>query len=334
LKSIKVSGSWHHCGLGVGAATREDIRFVLPQLLPSLVAASGLDYHGLVAVAQNYLRVGEQEIAGLTDYLSGLAAGSGTSFNDILVMAASEELAAWDLEHCSTLAAVNPDGVVLAHNEDYEPWYLGHMAMLDLTIEGYPRVFCLGYPGQLPCVGPSVNETGIAITNNSLTFRARPGAWARARQLRAGLSRSLYQAANVFRSGGEGLANHFFVCDPDRIYSVEVAPTCVAGAEIVEYYDIGPGQCWWHTNHLRYSEPLEAEHASESSLKRAHALTRLARLRDFRPERLLAAFSDSPILKSPELTLATVVIQPKRGIFQCRGWGPGEQLRKLEFGPL
>jgi hypothetical protein len=127
------------------------------------------------------------------------------------------------------------------------------------------------------------------------------------------------------------LANHFFACDPSRVYSVEVAPAGVAGAEIVEYCDLSEGQGWWHTNHLRYSRPLEAEHTSESSLKRAHSLVRLARLRNFRPERLLAAFSDSPILKREGTTLATVVIEPKRGIFQCRGWGPGEKLQKLEF---
>ena len=150
--------------------------------------------------------------------------------------------------------------------------------------------------------------------------------------MRAGLAPSLTAAVSVLESGHDGLANHFFVCDAEKIYSLEVAPVGVADATLSEHSDIKLGRAWTHVNHLRNLKAVETERPSASSLLRAQALRPLEACGDFRPEALLAVFSEPPVLKRPDLTLATVIIQPKLGAFWCQGWGPDDhELIKLKF---
>jgi len=108
------------------------------------------------------------------DELKGVAEGSGQDFEKIVRFSFEEEL--YNLEntesegyspkHCSSLSLKTKDGIVLAHNEDWDLDLLPYV--LKAKPKNEPKFLCVSYAGQSPGQILGLNEYGMAFGANSV----------------------------------------------------------------------------------------------------------------------------------------------------------------------
>ena len=337
MKILRLKGGFEDVGRQVGEATREEIAGlhdrVVAYLLEYTTAGSVERMH---MIAARYAVSAQGQFPPAIAYLRGLAEGSGTPFHEIALIAFSEEIASTFLasaEKCSTLVVRTSRGWLLGHNEDYEPHYFGRMFVLDVAFDGFPRMVCLGFPGQFAAVGPSLNANGVAIANNSLWPEAQTGFSQVVRQFQASLAADLDEAVGILAGQPNALTSHYTVMDGslDEAVSLEVSNHATSEADMVLRQISGRSFC--HANHVLYL-PLRkpdpaAEHATNSFRRQAKLEAIVPEALPASPEEMMAYLTtnDGIVHRTPaqnptSVTLATVVIRPGTGEFWVRDADP------------
>lgn len=158
--------------------------------------------------------------------LDGMAAGIGWSAQDMFLWNCRGELIHHAPDGCTTLAAVEGDRRLIAHNEDGDPFLRERCALVEVRPAGKPGFVSFYYPGSLPGHTFAANRVGIAQAINNLRIR-KPGAGVpRMILARAVLDAgSLDEALHLLRSvpAASGF-HHTLGCAGDaRLFSVEAS---------------------------------------------------------------------------------------------------------------
>jgi hypothetical protein len=346
MRKIEARGTFRSIGVQIGYATTEDLHFVRDRTIAYLLANCFVrDLQRMREIALRYVASTHDFFPEAIDYLKGLAWGGALSLEDVALIAFSEEIRAEagpGPSRCSTLAVPTPDGWVIAHNEDYEPQYAGRMIVADLRFMDCPRVISLNYPGHFPCLAGSLNECGIAITNNSLWMDAVPGLSKNAKHFRASLAREMHQALDDLTFAPNAVSTHYTLAwgGMDQLVGIEVSDPATTDSPL---HVIDPaGQAYAHTNHVRFMELKSPDPAladgnhSKARLDKLEALAAAGAPCD--PASLLELFStaDGLLHRAPgsdpsSVTLATVIIRPKMGEIWFRDADPSAEPRDLKF---
>lgn len=351
MRKLVVRGSFQEAGVQIGEETRADLPFVLDKTIEFLRENATVgDLDRMRAIAAGYVASTKLVFPEAIEYMAGLAYGGGLSEKDVALIAFSEEIRTEFVaapEKCTTIALKTRDGWMIGHNEDYEPQYFGKMYALDLRISGYPRVLSLNYPGMFPNLAGSVNQRGVAITNNSLWPDAVPGLSKNVLHFRASLCSHMDEAVEFLTRQPAALTGHYTVAwgDQDELIGLEVSNA--ATSETTEYvHDAGEGP-YCHANHVRYlklraEDPaVTAKNHSLDRLIKAEAIASGARAPRTPHELLdLLSTNDGVLHRTPEqnptsVTLASIVICPRTGELWIRDADPAskEADHHLSFGP-
>lgn len=340
MRLIIAQGTFHDAGRQVGTAIADDLRHALVGTLLSFPDAGLHDLAALHRRAASYAREAEAWFPGGIDYLRGMADGANVNFSELCLVSFSEELlmsTAVGAEKCSTLAVPTGDGWVIGHNEDYDRFYLGRMHVVDLRVNGFPRTFMMNYPGHQGC---SLNELGLAITNNSFLHPAAEGGLSKnARHFRAALADGPVAAFSALSLGDHALATHYTIGwgPDDGLLSLEVGPA--SGGGCVDLHDLSPRLPFCHTNHalrgsLRWDDPAPA--SGGTSVRRLECLEEIAASASCpsSPEAMLDLLSTPDGLlhrtDGPDelgITLATAVLRPATREMWIRDADPSAAVR-------
>ncbi len=343
MRFIVAEGSFHEAGRQVGAAFAGDLPFVLAQtklLLVTHAAAGGLAQ--LRSSAETYMLSTGERFPEAYEYLVGLSRGGGISLEDLALIAFSEEImtefCATPPQKCSTLAVPTAHGWLIGHNEDYEPQYYGRLLTVDLRIAHHPRTFLLTYPGHPAC---SLNEAGLAITNNSLWPEAAPGLSKNAKHFRAALAEDMEKALLDLAVEPNALTTHYTVGwgPGDELVSIEVGSERASRTHLA-VVQMSPDGPFCHANHVLYLDlkhPDPAVIANNHSLKRYEKLLAIPKAALPRtPEALLGLLSTNdgllhrtPAQNATSVTLASIVIEPARRRMWIRDADPTAAERDL-----
>jgi hypothetical protein len=346
MRFLQCQGSFEDVGRQVGEASRSDIPDLHDRVVAYLLQNTTVGSFSLMReIAMDYTERTDREWSSATAFLRGLAEGAGVSYETVALIAYSEEIASEFIpmpSKCSTLVVQTARGVLIGHNEDYEPHYFGKMVLLDATFDGFPRTVGLTYPGQLPNLAGSLNAKGVAIANNSLWPDAQPGLSKQVQHFRASLADDLGEAVEHLAKPPVALTTHYTVAHgPEgQAVSLEVSNPATA-EEKVSFTTIGP-EPFCHTNHvlsLRLKAPDPAVVIANHSIARLAKLKALPHERMPRsPEEMLELLStnDGVVHRTPEqnptsVTLATLAIRPQSGEIWIRDADPSADRRDWHF---
>jgi hypothetical protein len=176
--------------------------------------------------------------------LQGLAAGLELPEEEVFLWNCRGDLWAMAPDGCTTLQC--PGAVPLvAHNEDGDPAFSGHCAIVQARDAGGSRFASFVYPGSLPGHTYAVTDKGLVITVNNLrTLETEPGV------PRMVLARSLLDAPSVdaavamLRAAPRAGGFHLTLAQAGRtdITSVEFSDALVSVQTVP--------QCALHANHM------------------------------------------------------------------------------------
>ena len=342
MRKLVIRGTFHSAGVQIGAQTASYLPFVRDKTVDLLQENYGAgSIERIRELADRYLASTQEIFPQALEYMAGLALGSRMPFKDIALISFSEEISGEAAEKCSTLAVPTDKGWLIGHNEDYEPQYFGKMFALDLKISGYPRVFSLNYPGHFPCLAGSLNECGVAITNNALWPAAVPGVSKNVTHFRAALALGMTEAIDFLSMQPAALTGHYTVAGAagNILYGLEVSNEKTAKKNMILHQT--DGKPYWHTNHVRFLElyePDPALAAGNHTFVRAQKLERLI-ADDHLPSKSyemldLLSTNDGVLHRTPaqnptSVTLASVAIRPKTGELWIRDADPATAERDL-----
>ena len=208
--------------------------------------------------------------------MRGYAEGSGVRF-DVLAAQWSGYDPAAGLQGCTDLAVAGEhtaDGSVLvAHTEDYTPWYDGLVVPVHVKVRGEPELFAMSYGGLFPTMG--FNAAGISMTGNAVSHNdTRAGIPKMVPPQRILDARTLFEALAWSMPEGRGSSFNNIVCSREgELYSMEGSATT--------FDAIYGGDGWLvHTNHYVSPKMWRFEqnpHGTFSSILRYNRATRLLR---------------------------------------------------------
>ncbi|HTM68102.1 MAG TPA: C45 family peptidase [Candidatus Binatia bacterium] len=344
---VRTGGAPRDMGVDFGRAAKDVLRALAAESRAHFRQWTGRDIATAKRhAARNYLPAVRRRYPKYLDEVRGIAEGAGIPFEDLFYLTADEELVSlWEKparpekpEHCSSAAVRAKGGLLLGHNEDYPPRYLGRLVLVEAHPDGAPAFMALTYPYIL--AGPScgMNDRGLAFAVDSLGYPSRP------RGVPTNfILRDLYsarRAADVRRIvdvGNAAMANAATVVSAreDLAFTVEATPE---GAPLVA---MGADGLLAHTNHSRSpSLSRNKEKASWSSRKRLAALEHLlAATGTHAAAGLKAALSSKKLgllrfgrRANESCTVASAVLDPGRGIMYVAKRGPkGHVFRRYTF---
>jgi hypothetical protein len=161
---------------------------------------------------------------------------------------------------------VHGDGerLLLAHNEDGDATFSGHMFLLHARPEGKPAFLAVCYPGVLPGNAPWINERGVLMTTNYIhSAETRPGVGRYFLDRLAMQARSLDEALAICTHRERAYAFHHVIgsAREGRAVALEVTPRSFARREL-------SAEIYLHTNHL-VLEPLARGAADPEDVRRS-----------------------------------------------------------------
>lgn len=271
---LEVSGSHYEVGLAIGRRFAERISSAVAQCQSQLPS-----YQNFIRSNKPYFKATETAFPELIEELAGVAAGSGVSPEDYFFLtnpdiksSATPYLKRLHLEgdHCSILVSFNGDGVIVGHNEDFDPEAQDDLYLLKAVINGVP-IFGIQYITEMIGASASINGFGLIQCINELHSGFRLGIpknfIARAVLQCQNLDEAEKLITQVQHASG---FNHVLV-QGSQITNIEIA-----GAQIaVTHFQ---GEPFIHTNHY-LSPGLQAaeKYHTASSRHRYRRLKELVR---------------------------------------------------------
>src|SRR5688572_16539319 len=122
MRKIVVRGSFRSAGVQIGEETRADLPFVRDQTVEFLRENATVgDLDRMRAIAARYVVSTKAVFPEAIEYMDGLAFGGDLTFEDVALIAFSEEIRTEFVaapDKCTTIAIKTRDGWMLGHNED------------------------------------------------------------------------------------------------------------------------------------------------------------------------------------------------------------------------
>ncbi|MFC5429940.1 C45 family autoproteolytic acyltransferase/hydrolase [Paraburkholderia denitrificans] len=268
--------------------------------------------------------------------LDAMADALGWPVEDLFLWNCRGELIHRVPDGCTTLAAPTPEGGVMAHNEDGDPFLRGGCFVVEVAPEGKPGFTSFYYPGSLPGHTFAATRAGLAQTINNVRIREpRPGV-PRMILARAVLdAASLDDALALLRDTPRASGFHHTIGATDashgvRLYSVEAT----AARCSIQPISAPSG----HANHLIHAGcECELQIVTESSRDRQARLAQLLPMRGAQPDGAafvdvlhdrggdgLPIFRDDPHDPDDENTLATACLRIAADGVSFDVWQGGE----------
>lgn len=108
--------------------------------------------------------------------LEGLASGLELPLDDVFLWNARGDLWAMAPDGCTTVMSPGAGMQRITHNEDGDPGFAGHCAIVQCELPGKPGFASFVYPGSIPGHTLAVNNHGLAMTvNNVRALYVDPG---------------------------------------------------------------------------------------------------------------------------------------------------------------
>lgn len=172
LSYLKIAGSPREAGQALG---RFGAGAVHRHLLASRAWATVMQWRGS-AQAAAMAGLARDRFPRVWAELEGLAAGLGLPFDDVFLWNARGDVWAMAPDGCTTVQLPGAGTRRIVHNEDGDPGFGGHCAIVECAIEGAPGFAGFVYPGSLPGHTFAVSDSGLAMTVNNLRLlRVEPG---------------------------------------------------------------------------------------------------------------------------------------------------------------
>ena len=128
------------------------------------------------AAAHDMARLTRQRLPDVWSELEGLADGLHLPLDDVFLWNARGDLWAMAPDGCTTVLTPGPDKQRITHNEDGDPGFAGHCAVVQCQVRGKPGFASFVYPGSIPGHTVAVNNSGVAMTvNNVRALHVDPG---------------------------------------------------------------------------------------------------------------------------------------------------------------
>lgn len=164
LSYIKIAGSPHDAGLALGRFGADAVH---QHLLGSSAWASVMKWRGS-SRATAMADLVRERFPRVWAELKGLAVGLNLPFEDVFLWNARGDVWAMAPDGCTTVQIPGATARRLVHNEDGDPGFGGHCAIVECAIDGSLGFATFAYPGSLPGHTFAVANAGLAMTVNNL----------------------------------------------------------------------------------------------------------------------------------------------------------------------
>ena len=244
---LEVSGSYYEIGRKVGSTFKEDIQSISKRyrgIFEFVDQDNGRELRACQEITQTHFPE-------IMDELRGMADGAGMDFDRLFAMNMRAEIDAFRAQSeeenpgCSDIHLVTDDNKYLFHNEDASLAFEEHMYVVKVTTPKAIRFAGLCYPGIALANGPSLNSSGIMLTNNAIEGHRYKRGVPRTIVNRAVLeTTSLKDAVKMVTHPARANSYHHNIgsVKQQRLLSVEVTPDNHTIHEAKKTYV--------HTNHM------------------------------------------------------------------------------------
>ncbi len=286
LPLIEVSGSPYECGRAIGRRFGALIKTGIARRKKWFSELRSFMQADLPGRCHCFLEAAKKHLPDALSELHGWADGSGVDFLDLAALNLKAELGCMMLRAaeksgesescaaCSTLALVDGERRLLAHNEDGDEAYADLMFFVKESQPGKPAFVGLSYPGILPGNGPAINSAGLILTTNFIASKSWRLGVPRYFIDRAVLdARSLDQARLVACNRQRAFGFHFNLASvtEKKIISLETSLDRQESYEVEGLYV--------HTNHLLLpgmrDVPQDIDYVGGSSTTRYEVLSKI-----------------------------------------------------------
>lgn len=171
LQYLQLSGSHYEIGVQLG---QFGAKAVHSHLLNSPAWAELSKWRGSSALAamQNLV---EENFPDIWQEITGLAYGLNLSVEDTFMWNCRGDLWAMAPDGCSTVIQIDP-APRITHNEDGDPGFDGHCAVIHFAPTDGPAFTSFVYPGSIPGHTFAINEYNLVMTvNNVRALHAQAG---------------------------------------------------------------------------------------------------------------------------------------------------------------
>ena len=329
---VKTGGTHREMGVDFGRATREILHEFLSESAKFYRRHATHDaVYARRYAMRNFFSHTQRRFPDYLEETRGIAEGAGLTFEDIFFLTADEELATllWKRktsEKCSSAVVRTKHGLLLGHNEDYPPHYLGRLVIVDAEPDDAPAFLAVTYPYILTGPGCGFNSAGLAFSADSLMFPPQ----------RVGIPsnfvlRDVYRARR-FGEAQKIMATRALMGNAAVIASVKENRAIVVEASLNDTAVITMGKQNFlaHTNHV-LADALDrrTETPTVESKNRLAALERAFAGKILDAAQLRRIFSSKKnglcrIVrgKADSCTVASVVLDPKRKVMYVAKRGP------------
>ena len=268
LKQITASGNNYQCGLALGRTLAKETRqrLNLLKITPQRLARHRSQLTIVHQLCENHYPQYLQELRGMAD---------GAQVDYWLLFFLNCPDLNLGRHGCSSIAINKADQLLLAHNEDNEPYEQKDFCTLaHLTINGH-TMHAFYYAGELIGGAFGWNQHGLATTINYVrALEQNPIAMSKYFTARALLDTTdPQQALETIKNIPNASGYHYYLANHEQILSVEHTPTHVS-SQRVQSVD-------FHTNHYLHPDLTQKVPASK------HSLTRLRRIQDMLSQNIL-----------------------------------------------
>lgn len=293
LDVFHAKGSPRSVGEQLGVRFAKEAHRAVEILKKELSWQKGATLEGAKRYGRKILPMVEAWYPDFVEEMRGYSKGSGVKF-DVLMAQWSGYNPAVGAKGCTDVA-VGPEqsadgSVLVAHNEDYSPWFEGNVVPVHVAVQGKPAFFAMSYQGLFPTMG--FNEAGISLTGNAVSHNdTRVGIPKMFPPRRVLEARTLVEALEWSTPEGRGSSFNNIVCSREgELYSMEGSATT---------FDALYGEDGWlvHTNHYLSPKMWKFErnpHEKFCSIMRYHRARRLLKpsLGRVTPETIMAIQRD------------------------------------------
>src|SRR3989338_10028497 len=168
---IEASGTYYEIGCAIGESLKEKMR-LLSGKAQAASEAKAFDWRSFASRVEK--RIGKHFPYALEE-LRGMAAGSGLTLADIILLSSGETVSAAP-DKCTTVGMLCASGAFLGHNEDWEAGSEDFLYIVKATPKSGAAYLSLAYVGSLAGSAVALNSHGIAFSGNTILHRekARP----------------------------------------------------------------------------------------------------------------------------------------------------------------
>lgn len=337
LKTFRVAGSPESIGGQLGSLVKP----VFAGYMAQSAAWQAVSRWRGSAFARQLRAAAEQYFPAHVAEIDAMAQALDWPADDLFLWNCRGELIHNAPDGCTTLAARTPQGGLIAHNEDGDPWLLGQCCVVEVEPEGKPGFVSFYYPGSLPGHTFAANRAGLGQAINNVRIREPRAGVPRMILSRAVLDcASLDEALAVLRDMPRASGFHHTIGGTDaagevRIFSVEATAQRCSAIEVT-----APSG---HANHLIHEgSEHEAQIVTDSSRDRQARLAELLPALGAQPDgaafvrtlqdragRGLPIFRDDPHDPDDENTLATACMRLAPGSVAFDVWQGGARVLGL-----